>query len=261
MMNLIRADIYRILRGKGLYITFGVMIALLLLVIGANTTMINQQVEETILETAIEHGLASGIQALQASMNNLMYIQLSLLVITAAAMFTHSTIKNDIASGVYRTRLYVSKLIISCVLCVLAYIFYIGIGMLMIIWFDGVAGPLPDGFWIDSLKIFASQLLILLAVNCIGIFLVFTAKRSSVVIGVFIAIFMVPAMIVAMLSFLNPNLSVFLAYFDLATRIDRLRFFHQIEESEIIKILSVAGGYILVSCISGIALFKRAEIK
>ena len=38
---------------------------------------------------------------------------------TAAAMFTHSTIKNDIASGVYRTRLYVSKLIISCVLCVL----------------------------------------------------------------------------------------------------------------------------------------------
>jgi len=266
MKNIISADLYRIVRSKGLYITFGVLVAVILLVMGADAMVRDMADTDFFMGLLIPENpdwLTHGFGMLFNGASNNIFIILPFVVIAAAPMFSSGAVKNDIAAGMSRTKLYVSKLLICLVLTALMQLVYMGAGVLMFFGFGGGVGTLPDGFWLEVLQSYGAQLFMYLTITCIGVFLVFTTKRSGVVIGAYIGIFLVPELIISIIFFANMDLAEMLMRFDLSSSFARLGlgFASGLETHEIITTFAIGAGYLLAACIGGIALFKRAEIK
>ena len=265
MIKLIRADIYRILRGKALYITMAVLLVMNIIMVAATRAGghvgITFSVEDGVVEmmpTAV-----SGMSiphALAESMENFVFFLLPIIVVVAGAIFTHGTVKNDIATGMSRTKLYVSKLLLSAAVCLLMLVFYIGVAMIIATIVGGFGGPAPAGHWIGLLQIFSAQYLLLLSLISIGVFLAFTSKRTAVVNGAYIAFTLAPPMIFSLLAIANPS---FMRYFDfdMLSNIMLLANLPRLETIEILRALGIAVFYLLATTIGGIALFRKAEIK
>ena len=263
MMNLIRADLYAILRGKAIYITFAVMLLLHILVIGTRTAGgVNFGGAESMaldIPVFTFDGLGS-VALLYTRMDNLAFYLLPLIIAASAPIFTYGTVKNDLAWGVSRTKLYLSKLSVAIGLCVFMMLFYMVIGVLFATALNGFGGPIPAGYLLSVFQTLGAQLFMMVALTCIGVFLVFTTKRTAIVTGVYIAFYFVPAMVIMLLMESGFNVARLLE-FDVMLGINRLGFISQLETRSIITILSVGAAYILATTIGGIALFRRAEIK
>jgi len=268
MRNLIRADVYKIVRGKALYITFAVLFVMVILNVTTGMAMITLVAEDggVMAPLGIEiygetDGFVSAVIAVFSSMEQLVFVLLSFVMLVSVPIFSNGTVKNDIARGVSRTKLYLSKLIVCGVLCVLMYLAYVGLGILSYVIVNGFGSPVPAGFWLTLIQAVGAQLFILLAVTCFGLFLVFTTKRSGMVIGIYIAFFLLPTMLLNLLSLFHPDLALTLVNLDMTTSIGRLGFINQLEIREILTILGIGAGYILASTTFGLASFRKAEIK
>jgi len=268
MRNLIRADVYKIARGKALYITLAVLLVMIIMAVTVNASLITMTNEDGIVAPlGIEihggtDGFVSAVDAMFMSMEQLMFVLLALVMLTTIPIFSNGTVKNDIARGVSRTKLYLSKWIVCSVLCILMYLAYLGAGMLLYVIINGLGSPAPAGFWTTLIQAAGAQIFILLAATSFGLFLVFTTKRSGMVIGIYIAFFLIPTMLLNLLAFShNTDLALTLANFDLATSLGRLGFFSQLEAREILTVLGVGAGYILTSTALGLTSFRKAEIK
>ncbi|MCL2003704.1 MAG: ABC transporter permease [Oscillospiraceae bacterium] len=266
MGKFIRADIYRIVRGKALYITFVLLLALNVL-----TVAIEQQ--GTVgagmyeLDEAYGHNPAhtrfDGIHivpVLYESMDNTAYYLLPLFILAAAPMFSHGTVKNTLSCGTARTKLYLSKLILTSGLTVAMMLFYLASGVLVATIFHGYGGTSPDGYWLHVLKICSAQLLLLLALNCVGTFLVFAFRRTAIVNGVYIAFCLVPAVVIMALTNVSEGF-VRIYDFDLLGNIRKFGFIDALTAADILKGFATGAFYIIAPTIAGIALFKKAEIK
>jgi len=271
MLKIIRADIYRILRGKALYITLAVLLATGALLVGTwssaqaggITVTPEAAAEASNIVAIMEEAGATGVsipQALAISMENFTFFLLSIIIIVAGAMFSHNTVKNDIAWGVSRTKLYFSKLLLTVFICILMLLFYVGTCMLMATIWNGFGGPAPAGHWVGLLQIFAAQLVLLIALVAFGVFLAFTTKRTAAVNGLFIAFCLVPPLVISLLMLGNPNLSR-LMDFDMLTNIMRLAHLPSMENREILRALGLGMFYLVASTTAGVALFRRTEIK
>lgn len=264
-MNIIRADIYRIVRGKGLYITLALLLGLVTLVVASSTSnTVGIQMGELekslgIEEESVYTGL-NAVAVLCANMDNFVWCMLPLLIFVAAPMFSNGAVKNTLSCGMSRVRLYFSKFALSAALSAGAMILYLAYGMLLGTILRGFGGPPPDGYWLTLLKTCASQLLLLLALNAVGIFLVFTTKRTAMVISIYITICLVPLIIIMILSENNPNL-IWLYDYDLLGNIKKFGFINVLEAADLIKGYALGAFYLVVSTVAGLMLFKRAEIK
>jgi len=267
MRNLIRADVYKIVRGKALYITFAVLLLYIIMTIVTEAIVIG--FVDTYGQTApigIERyesvdGVVSALGVLFSSMETLIFILLSLILLVVAPIFASGAVKNDIARGVSRTKLYFSKMVICAVLCVLMYAFYLSIGTLAYLLTNGFGSPVPVDFWGTMLQTVGAQLLLFFAITCFGLFLIFTLKRSGMVIGIFLAAMLLPHVLLNVLTMVNSDLASILANFDLPASIGRLGFLNQLEISAILTMLGVGILYIVASTIFGLASFRKAEIK
>lgn len=265
MMNVIRADMYRILRGKGIYITIALLLGLVALtVIGGSSTVIGIQMwglEESlgVEKNDVLTGLNAAV-ALCQGMDNFVWFMLPLLIFTAAPMFSHGAIKNCLSCGMSRTKLYMVKLLLSAMLCILELIIYLGLGMLIGTLNNGFGGPVPEGWWLTLLKTASSQMFILLALNAVGIFLVFTSKRTAITNSAFIAFCTVPLIILLILLGQKPDL-IWLYDFDLMGNLKKFGYLNSLQTADIIKGFSVGAFWIIIPTVAGISLFKRAEIK
>jgi len=226
--------------------------------------LIPEAASEVGIATSLAEGVGvSGISIprdLALSMENFVFFLLPIVIIAAGAMFSHNTVKNDIAWGISRTKLYFSKLLLATVIGVLMLLFYIVAGMIMATVLGGLGGPAPAGHWLGLLQIFAAQLVILVAIIAVGVFLAFTTKRNAAVNGIFIAFCLLPPMIISLLMLGNPDFSRFLDY-DLLTNLMRLANLPNLETREILRALGLGMFYLAASTTAGVALFSRAEIK
>jgi len=267
MRNLIRADVYKILRGKALYITLAVLIAMIIMSVTLNAAVITiVNADGIAAPLGIEiygetDGFVSAVESVFSSMEWLVFLLLSLIMLVSVPIFSNGTVKNDIARGVSRTKLYLSKLIVCGVLCVLMYLAYVGLGILSYVIVNGFGSPVPAGFWLTLIQAMGAQLFILLALTCFGLFLVFTTKRSGMVIGIYIAFLLLPTMFLNLLSLFHADLALTLVNLDMTTSIGRLGFISQLQAREIITILGIGAAYILASTTFGLTSFRKAEIK
>ncbi|MCL2360515.1 MAG: ABC transporter permease [Defluviitaleaceae bacterium] len=267
MLNLIRADIYRVLRGKALYITLIVLLAnCILMVISMNafqTGVVTITMPEAVIDELVPSMAVTGVttpQLIATQMENFVFFLLPVIVIVAGAIFSHGTVKNDIAWGVSRTKLYFSKLILSSVIGFLLMLVYIGFSTVIAMIINGYGGPAPAGHWISLLQIFSAQLLLLLAFIGVGVFLAFVTKRVAAVNGGFIAFIFVPLFILSMVVLINTNLEWLMEY-EMLGNIMALAYLPYMETREILRALGIGAFFLVGSTIGGIALFRRSEIK
>ena len=284
MANILRADIYRILRGKALYITFASLLALHLLilttsqngVIGASMFEINATLgeEETFIYDAdmSEINVALGAEetfiydglhipyVLYTSTDNLAYFMLSLIILAAAPMFSHNTVKNGLSCGISRAKLYFSKLLLSAALTFLLLVFYIADGIIIATLLRGYGGSPPDGYWLYIIKVCSAQFVLMFALDCVGVFLVFTFKRVAPANGVFIAFCLVPYIVIMALMQANPDY-IKLYDYNLLSGIRKLGFMSALGTADIIRAFATGLFYIIAPTAAGVILFNRAEIK
>ena len=269
MMNLMRADIYRIFRGKAVYVTVGVMVLIVLLTVyvmrvgmtvgvaepapGEYTTF------EELLAPAEEMSgsVAAGIAL--SSMNVVIYLLLPLIVVVATATFSSGAVKNELPMGISRMRFYFSKLVLGGIFSALMMLVFLALHVLMAITVDGI-GYWGDGFVLESLQIFGAQLFIMLAITAVGIFFCFATRKTGAVIGLYLAFLLAPSMIISIIAIGFENAMNLLNY-DLAHQI--LIFSHlPVRESyEIIRGLLIGLVFLVVPTVGGLVVFKRAEIQ
>jgi len=278
MLNIFKADIYRITRGKALLITLAVILAMnLLMVISLHViqsgTMdpvaitIGPEMEiegledwETFVEEMPPMTGINVIAFLTQSMENFLFFLLPVIVVVAGAIFTHSTVKNDVSFGIARTKLYMSKLLLSIIIGALFLVFYMGTGMIIATIIGGFGGPAPAGHWANLTQVLGAQFVLITAMVCIGMFFAFTTKRTAAVNAAFIAFILVPALIITILSAASSSFER-LFDFDLTSQIMRLADLYYMETYEILRALGVGVFWVLATTLGGIALFRRAEIK
>jgi len=268
MRNIIRADIYAIKRGKALYFTFAVLLTLNILLIVATQAgggiHIGFDVGLTETMAAYEYETSlNGIQTLirmYSEMDNLMYFLLPLVLVAAAPIFKHGTVKNDIAWGISRTKLYFCKLTVAIALCLLLIVFHIGIGTLISTIAFGWGGAVPDGFWSTALLTIGAQTFMLLALTCLGVFFVFAFKRTAMVNGAYLAFLFVPPVLLSIFHEIGFDISRIMN-FDMMLGMGQLSMIRQVDTSNVIMTLGMGAFYIVTTTLGGIALFKRAEIK
>jgi len=241
VLNAIRADIYKLLRGKGLYIT------LLVVIIGAYITISGY--------TGI-----NSVSRLHLDTEVLPFFLIAIITIIIMPMFTNGTVKNTLAWGMPRAKLYFSKLLLCFILCVLITALFMGSGLLISTVINGWGGETPGNFFINMLKTTAAQLLFLLAYTAIGVFLAFTIKKSIALISILftIAFAHVVVRVIADILSINPEP---LMRFEIIRSIRTLSQVTQLEAFDVHILFAVGVMYIIVSTVAGIILFNKAEIK
>jgi ABC-2 type transport system permease protein len=268
MRNIIRADIYRITRSKALYITFAVLLIVVLVIVGIsgngtvyfgmNISLIDETMGE--VRDAFTYDGTNIARVLTSTTEMLVYFLLPLFILVASAIFSHNTVKNDISRGISRIKLYFSKLILSSLLCIMVMVFYMAVGIAFATVLRGFGTPPVEGYWLNIIKMCSAQLFMLLAFNCVGTFLAFTAKRTAIVNGAFIAICLVPSLIIFALMNWREAFSR-LIDFDIMLQMQRMAFMDMLPREDIVRAFIIGAAYMVVSTVGGLILFKRAEIK
>lgn len=260
MLNLIKAELYRIFRSKALWITLIVLIAFLTIngLTGAVGTMgtFNEDVD-AMRETT--NGLKGSLVQLyqMATGDNLFYFFLPILVAVIATDFTNGTVRNVLARGSSRTKYYLSKLILSILLCSIFIIIYetypLAIGT--------IRYGLGDYFNIFNYwRILLTQIPIYLAVVSLGTFIALTVKKTATLNAIYIPIFVVTQLIIATLIGFNDKFKWLIDY-ELSLGIRKYVFTETITNNNIISAFTLGISVIIITTVLGIILFRKSEIK
>jgi len=269
MLNLMRADMYRLLRGKGIYITLAVMIGIAVLTVFVFRSAMQVGVvgEPPNLEGEYyspfrQQEVITGADAARmavSSMEVLMYIFLPLIIMVAMTPFSSSAVKNELTIGFSRMKYYFSKLVLSSILSVAFMI----INVLVFVIFGTVRdgfGYWGSGFGLEMLQIIAAQVLFALAFNGVGLFLCFSIRKAGATEGIYIAFTLVPQIAAALLSIAFLWASRIL-YFDLASLFSMFANIAHLTTTEIVRGLLVGLGWLIVPTVAGLAIFQRADIR
>ncbi|MCL2372809.1 MAG: hypothetical protein FWC78_05345 [Defluviitaleaceae bacterium] len=256
MMNIIRADIYRILHGKVIYLTF---LALIAFAAGMASLGLIGGDPASEAEAFVFTGAISAAELMTHSVIWLVLFILPFMFTVAGAIFMDKTAKNEISWGLSRNKIYIARLLIIAGLCVLLVLVYLGFGIGLVTIVNGF-GVAPPGFWLDLAIMVATQSFMLFAASCFGVFLFFVLKSGYAITEVFILFFFFPGIVVTTLMNIDIDLSWILEY-DLMVNAARLVDLRQLETSSIITAFAMGAAFILLPSIAGITIFNKAEIK
>jgi len=252
MMNLIRADFYRISKGWVVYMPFAALLLLHVFLIAISSIQENVPTD------------ASGLLYLEQvslSFTQLFFLfgVIPFVFCVSVPSFSDGTMKNDIAWGMSRTRLYVSKLLVLMMLAMLLYVFYIGSGLAMATVLYGF-GDVAAGSWVNLLQAMGAQMVAVLAVCSVMMFLSFLLKKPYVLTEVLFGILLIPVVINMIANLFNIDLS-WILYFDLMSTIERFAFVSLLDGRTILIGFGVVAVWFTATLVAGIAMLRKAEIK
>jgi ABC-2 type transport system permease protein len=275
MRNIIKADLYRILRGKGVYITLIIFLGIILLQVVTGGVMntgvsydnyeaVNTAEDEFDLEAIMAEmfrkptGAEAPFKAMSAT-DSLLYILLPLLVFITVADFTSGAAKNTLINGVTRGKYFASKLLLSSMACVALLVMYVVISTLAATLISGFGGTFDSEFLWSVGRIMLVQAGLCLAMTCVGTFFAFLA-RSNAVIGIYIAFLLGFQVLIFALTFVS---DWFMNLFDyeLTWNLGKAAHLDALASSEVTQMLLAGAVYMIASIIGGYALFRKAEVK
>ena len=270
MLNIIRADLYRIFRGKGFYITLILLLAAVVLqsaasvkgMVGMVKTDESESVEniEDLFIMPVEYTGSTAPFEMMDITDNLLYFLLPIIIFIAAADFSTDSVKNVLSNGMPRIKYYLSKLILSCLFCILFLFIQLVFSIITATIMRGFGGMFDMDYAIRLLKPFSAQLFMCLSVTCVGIFFAFVTKRTAAVTGAYISFCMVPMLLIFIIYIINNDLE-FLMKYDVILNIRMLANIDIAASSDIARAFALGGFYMLASTVGGILLFKRSEIR
>ncbi|MCL1831759.1 MAG: hypothetical protein FWG45_02475 [Oscillospiraceae bacterium] len=281
MRNIIKADLYRIFRGKGVYIVFVIFLGLIVLQTATGGVMnVGISYEDRAFLDSIE-GLSeeeadaaikaytqelsqkpTGSQApfkLMDGADSLVYILLPFLVFITTSDFTSGAAKNIPISGISRGKYIASKLTLSGITCVVMLVVYVVLSVVIATLISGFGGTFDGEFVWSVAKVLLVQVWLFLAVTCVGKFFAFLT-RSGAVVGLYIAFMLGVQMLIFVLTFANDWFENLFDY-DLSMLIGKAAHLDTLSNGEIGQIIAIGAVYIVLSIAGSFAIFRKAEVK
>ncbi|MCL2019747.1 MAG: ABC transporter permease [Oscillospiraceae bacterium] len=284
MANIIRADLYRISKGKGLYIAIAAFLATLILLVTSNgmgsigvdvayiqdpeyvpygeSVVVDDDGVETITPNR-EEIIMTGVLApktLADSTSDLIYFILPFIVIIAAADFSTGAAKNLISSGLSRKQYFFSKFISVGIISFMMCFIFVVLSVLIATIMNGFGGSFNMTFIKETAEIYLPQAYLIFAYACLGLFVTFTLKSKSALISIYVAFSLVPILLVIILGDINEKFYNLLDY-EMVFNIKSFAYSAGIIPPDLTRALLLGGAYIFLSAIGGFLLFRKAEIK
>ena len=210
MLNMIRADFYRLSKTRGFWITQIVIVVFLLITISSGSIggiTIGPQDGVNQLESmySIKWDGVTAVSAVQyMAANTFLYFILPLLVFVIGNDFSKETYKNILTVGVSRNKYFLSKItsfiiVLTCQLTIIYMISFITGSVL-----NGT-GDVTVKFFTDTLKIMGVQILFLVAITIMSSLVLFMTKSNIISV---ISTLIIP-MVIIMLHFFYPDVKFF----------------------------------------------------
>jgi len=240
MTNILKADFYRLLRGKGIYVTT-VLLVFVIFIAAAGDSIFGINTGDGDIFASLT-GATAPFWVMSAP-DTLRGFLLPFIIFVAAADFTSFTVKNTLSSGEPRAKYYLSKLALSCAFTTFLVFISIVLSTVFATIGSGFGGEFNSDFVLRLLQMFGAQTFMYIALTCVGIFFVFATKNAAAVIGAFLAFCFVPTMLIAILAAGNESLA-FLFNFDMAMNMSRLANPETMAAIDIARALALGGVYI-----------------
>ena len=266
MFNMMKADLRRILRGKGIWITLVIFLGMIVMntmVLYANiegqqmggiSIQVGEMQDNSLDDIEIVGGNVP--QLMMGNAETVLVFSLPFVLFIAATDFGSGTVKNVLSSGASRLKYYTSKLLLCWVFALLLYLAHLSIPTIVIT----LANGFGDNFAYGTLGAFLGQILFVLAITALGVFLTFTSKKSAAVIGGYLALLFLPPIVVSLLMQIDRRL-LNLMHYDLVHNFIGFANYTALPTSYIIRAIIIGFSVLIASTIGGMALFRKAEIK
>ena len=269
MFNIIKADLQRVFRGKGIWITLLIFLIFSFLSIssllntgdysGGVDIGINMNIEGDMIPVIPLEIVGINTPLLMASnADTILFLILPLIVFVASVDFSSGAVKNTLSNGVNRSNYYVVKLITTCTLSIIIYALHIFIPTIAITIIRGFGGTFKE-LVNNSFGAFLGQLWLILALTCIGVSLTFITKKTALMNGLYTAFLIAPLFILMLLISINERF-VSLVNYDFVVNFQAIASFPELPSEDIRRVFLLGLVYIVVSTASGIVLFRKAEI-
>jgi ABC-2 type transport system permease protein len=262
MLNLIRADVYRLVHGKMLWVTTG---GLALFYFLGGTGKFTPTFRTTVGSNRIEQAgiILSGSQAPFAFMASpvfLIYFFLPLIVMVAGADFSSGAVKNTLAKGVSRFQFYLSKLLLAYIIAIVFDLLQVGLPLLSGTIILGFGRSLDAGYLEGLAEAFLLQLPLFLGVVSVGVFLIFLARNTIVASLAYLGLFTAAQFV----AFTMPAPSANLAGLLPDGILNGLRLAVAspgLTAQDIIRMVALGAGYMMVMTLLGMLVFQKSDFE
>ena len=263
MLNIIKADLQRIFRGKGVWITLGIFMAYLVLASMQFNAVASRGEVTWGMEALGITQLTGSIIPLVFMFDNLtrLYFMTSLLTIIITSDFTSGSIKNVLSSGVSRMKYLGAKFILVLLFSFVMILLNITIPTVLITFSQGFGRAFDWGYVLEILLPFLLHIFGLISVMSVGICFGFIFKKSSITLGAFLAFVSIPPLLIFFLSFLTGINTDEIARFEIISLLERVPNFVTLSTSDVRQIVLVSSFWLIVSVVGGVLLFKKTEVK
>jgi len=277
MTNVIKADLYRIFRGKALYITFAIVAVIFILFRGVGILGVTIGGSPMNAQGAMIDNQFNGMQAPSIAMmimDFLAYFVLALVIFIVSNDFSAGTVRCALSVDVSRTKYYVSKLITTIAFCVALACFSIVVPTILGSIADGFGGEMSGEYILSILIPFGVQLFLLISLTCVGVFFAITTKNNTATTVLFLTFAMLPDVVIQYyLDFTTYRAGVLdaaveyeaglgrLSIYSITGSIRSMQFASDLSDPTVMLTLAIGAFYLLASIIAGIALFRKSAIK
>jgi ABC-type transport system involved in multi-copper enzyme maturation permease subunit len=282
MLNILRSDFYRIRHSKSIYVIAAVLVLLLVFLhllaavnvvstdepnFAASEGAATDSSSDTGWTLSVESnyetgtGAINGIRApfiFMSQANVLMYFILALVYAVVIADFSSGALKNALASGVSRSKLYMTRLVESSLLTIAFFLLSIVVCVVVYTAVLGFGGTVTVPYLLSILRPFAAQCVLFVGAAAIGTAIGFISKRGAVLNGLYLALYLGAPMAFYLLS---EHIAGWFITLDFDANLELLSMIDILPLADTLRALGIGVGCIVVSTILGLSFFKRSEIK
>lgn len=277
MINIIKSDLYRILKGKAIYIVLTIITILIMVSVvglsagtiglsfdtGSDTSDVGLATEVNNAKTLGEYRRIiknSGAFALDKEIigtnTNLYYFFIVITVIVLAADFSVKSIKNTISSAISRKEYYFSKLLLVLGLSTFLVLFNNYGAYLLNLIIDGKAFSTP---LLEFTKLTIMQLPLLYGIISLLVCLAFVFKKVSLFNSISIPLIVIVQIIMISVTNLFKLNATWINDYEIQTAL--MKLVNNPTNKYVVSCAILGVMYIIIFNIIGYYSFKKAEIK
>lgn len=242
MLRLIKSDMYKLCHRPYLYVMTGCLVGIVVLM---NTVLLSSDVTREAVFTQIFRILSLPLFFIAIFAD-----------LTMAEESKYGTMKNTVSFGVNRIQLYFSKLVTATLLGVITFSIVFGMFLASGYLFVQPGANFTADFMMNYMARIGATAVLYMGAVSLALMLATLLKKSSALAFVFAGVLIIPAILVMVISQINPGLSG-LMNISLLMQCNSLG---SLEQSQLLSVAFIGVLYYVVFGILGVVIFKRQEI-
>lgn len=277
MLNLIKSDLYRLFRGKSLYIVMGVIIGLAVLSavtvspghVGISVAAESEMTEPAVLERLTNAKSLGEVREIMIEIStvkldkqivgqniNLYYMFIVFVVVIITSDFSNKSVKNTLSSAISRKEYYLSKFILVLGVVTALTVFNNCVNYVLNYFINGKSLASPVG---EIAKITVYQMPLIWALAALLVCIAFVVRKTSLFNTISIPFVMVVQIIMMIVIAIIRETPKWYTDFEVQYALSNLA--DNPTNAYIAKCCALGFAYMIVFAIIGYCVFKNAEIK